>query len=94
MTDVIIFYCMKTSGNEISIRQLTLRLPRELCARAQEVARARRTSVNALVRQLLEELDRSERERELERAYELLGSDSENAAEPFFAAQAEVARRG
>ncbi|MHB8872518.1 MAG: hypothetical protein ACYC8T_02420, partial [Myxococcaceae bacterium] len=67
---------------------------RDLYQRAQIAARARRTSVSALVRGLLEQLDRSERERELERASELLGQDSKSGVEPNFEAQAEVARRG
>ena len=62
--------------------------------RAHDVAKARRTSVNALVRQLLEQLDRMEREQELSRAYDLLGRDAEASVEPFFEAQSEVARRG
>lgn len=52
-------------------------------------------SVNALVRRLLEELEREERERELGHAYEILGSDAAgNDAEPYFRAQSEVVRRG
>jgi len=85
---------MKTSHSDLAIRQLTVRVPRALYARAQDLARARRTSVNALVRQLLEQLDRFERDRDLQRAYDLLGRDSGSEAEPFFEAQSEVARRG
>ncbi|MHB8879276.1 MAG: hypothetical protein ACYC8T_36740, partial [Myxococcaceae bacterium] len=62
---------MKTAASEVAVRQLTVRIPRDLYQRAQIAARARRTSVSALVRGLLEQLDRSERERELGRAYEL-----------------------
>ncbi len=85
---------MKTSNSDLATRQLTVRVPRALYARARDLARARHTSVNALVRQLLEQLDRVERNRELERAYDLLGCDSGSEVEPFFEAQAEVARRG
>ena len=74
------------------MRQLTIRIPRGLYARAHDLAKARRTSVNALVRQLLEQLDRLEREQELSRAYDLLGRDAETSVEPFFEAQSEVAR--
>ena len=85
---------MKTSESDVVLRQLTVRIPRSLYARAHDVAKARRTSVNALVRQLLEQLDRLEREQELSRAYDLLGHDAEANVEPFFEAQGEVARRG
>jgi hypothetical protein len=85
---------MKTSRPDPVIRQLTVRVPRALYVRAHDLARARHTSVNALVRELLEQLDRLERDRELERAYDLLGSDSGSEVEPFFEAQTEVARRG
>jgi Ribbon-helix-helix protein, copG family len=85
---------MKTATSEVTVRQLTVRIPRDLYKRAQLAARARRTSVSALVRELLEQLDRADRERELERAYELLGQDPKDAIEPFFEAQAQVARRG
>lgn len=50
-------------------------------------------SLNALIRRLLEDVDRAERERELQSAYEVLGGTAESA-EPYFEAQAEVARRG
>lgn len=50
-------------------------------------------SVNALIRRLLEDIDRVEAERELTGAYERLGR-SASSVEPFFGAQAEVARRG
>ncbi len=85
---------MKMSVHEGATRQLTVRLPSALYSRAREMARARRTSVNALLRRLLEEADELEREQELTRAYELLGEDAASGVEPFFAAQSEVARRG
>jgi Arc/MetJ-type ribon-helix-helix transcriptional regulator len=85
---------MSNAHSDSSLRQLNVRLPRELYARAQRAAKARRTSVSELVRQLLQELDFKEREREVEQAYELLGQDKESAVEGFFEAQAEVARRG
>ena len=85
---------MKPAISEVAVRQLTVRIPRDLYRRARLAARARRTSVSALVRGLLEQLDRSERERELERAYQLLGQDAKSSVEPNFEAQAEVARRG
>jgi hypothetical protein len=71
-----------------------MRIPNSLYVRAHSLARARRTSVNALMRQLLEDLDRRECEAELAHAYELLGQETESDVEPFLAAQAEVARRG
>ena len=46
------------------------------------------------MRRLLEDLERAERETELERAYALLGEDAESSVEAQFGAQAEVARRG
>ena len=82
---------MKTSSSEL--RQLTLRIPRKLHARAHRLAKARRTSVNTLVRSLLEELDRRERERELASAYESIGGKMAEV-DGAFEAQAEVARRG
>jgi macrodomain Ter protein organizer (MatP/YcbG family) len=83
---------MSTANSDSDIRQLTVRLPRAVYARAQRAARARKTSLSALVRKLLEDLERAEREAELARAYELLGEDAD--VEPQFKAQAEVARRG
>lgn len=62
--------------------------------RTQTLANARRTSVNGLIRDLLLQLDQSEREKELARAYDLLGKDTDSDVEANFAAQAEVARRG
>ena len=85
---------VKTSHPDLATRRLTVRVPSALHARARELARARGTSVNALVRQLLEQLERLERDRELERAYDLLGRDSGSDVEPLFETQAEVARRG
>jgi hypothetical protein len=69
-------------------------LPRGVYERAQRAARAKKKSLSALVRGLLEDLERAEREAELERAYELLGADAGADVEPQFKAQAEVARRG
>ena len=83
---------MKTSSRDVATRQLTLRLPRGLYQRAQRLAKERRTSVNALMRELLERLDREEREQELRRAYAIVGADAD--VEWAFEAQAEVARRG
>lgn len=85
---------MTTATSEGGTRQLTVRLPRGLYERAQRAARARKTSLNALVRGLLENLERAEREAELERAYDLLGADPEANVEGQFRAQSEVARRG
>jgi hypothetical protein len=50
--------------------------------------------VNALLRLLLEELDRREREAALSRAYESLGRSRESDVSRHFKAQAEVVRRG
>lgn len=86
---------MSTASGSSPHRQLTVRLPREVYARAQRAAKARKTSLSALVRRLLEELERTERERELERAYGLLGEDArESRVEAQFEAQAQVVRRG
>ena len=85
---------MKTSQAETTFRQLTVRLPRALHTRARQLAKARHTSLNALVRLLLEELDRNERERSLEAAYNSLGRGRGTDVEHFFDAAAEVIRRG
>jgi hypothetical protein len=85
---------MSTSPSAVTVRQLTVRIPRDLYKRAQLAARTRKTSVSALVRWLLEQLDKADREKELERAYELLGRELTDSAEPYFEAQAQVARRG
>ncbi len=69
-------------------------MPGDLYEQTRVVARARRTSVSALMRRLLEDLARTERERELDQAYELLGRDPGADVEREFEAQAEVARRG
>ena len=82
---------MKPSSSDF--RQITLRLPRRLHARAHRLAKARRTSVNTLLRSLLEELDRRERERELVSAYDSIAGKTAEV-EGAFEAQAEVARRG
>lgn len=83
---------VKTSKGDIETRQLTVRLPARLYSRAARVARSRQTTVNGLIRQLLDDLDRDARERELTDAYNKLGR--EDSAEPFFEDQAQVARRG
>ena len=85
---------MTTANTDSNVRQLTVRLPRAVYARAQRAARARKTSLSALIRGLLDELERGEREAELERAYALLGADEGANVDPQFRAQAEVARRG
>ena len=81
---------MKTAMSDSTNRQLTVRLPRGLYRRAQQLARARRTSLNALVTGLLAELDRRAREEELSKAYELLGRDRGSDVEFAARAQAEV----
>jgi predicted transcriptional regulator len=85
---------MATSNRGVETRQLTLRLSRGLYARAQQLAKARNATLNGFMRQLLEEVDRTQRERELQQAYELLGQDAEANVEPMLDAQAEVVRRG
>ena len=75
------------------LRQLTVRLPGALLARAQAVAKARGKSVSELVRGALENLDREAREAELVQAYELVGSDSASEVGDAFEIQAEVVRR-
>lgn len=81
---------MKTSVHDSMNRQLTVRLPRFLYRRAQQMAKARGTSLNALVTGLLTELDRKGREEELARAYELLGGDKGSDVEYAATAQAAV----
>jgi hypothetical protein len=86
---------MKTPVDASATRQLTLRLPAGLLEQAKRLASARHTSVNQLVRRLLEESAAEARERELQSAYALLGADAAGAdVEEFAAAQAEVAGRG
>lgn len=74
------------------IRRLTLRLSRDEYARAERLAKARRLTLNGLIRELLQkELARPASECELRAAYELLGRDGRDV-ELAFDAQAEVAR--
>ena len=85
---------MSTATDSSAHRQLTVRLPREVYERAQRAARARKKSLSALVRALLLDLERHDREAELERAYGVLGGDEGSSVEAQFRAQAEVAKRG
>jgi hypothetical protein len=85
---------MKAAASDSTVRQLTVRLSPRLYARTQRAAKTRQLSVSDLVRQLLEDLDKREQEKELERAYNLLGDDAGSDVEPFFEAQVEVVRRG
>lgn len=85
---------MTTALGDSETRQLTVRLPRGVYERAKRAARARKLSLSALVRRMLDDLERAEREAELRRAYDLLGADPEANVEGQFRAQAEVARRG
>ena len=86
---------MKASSSDTSMRQLTIRLPVRLLEDAKALARRRHTSVNELVRSLLEAGAAEEREAELARAYDLLAQDVAGSdVEPFVDAQAEVARHG
>lgn len=76
------------------MRQLTIRLPRELLEESKRLATKRRTSVNQLVRSLLEDVARLERERALGDAYAQLGSERlESDVALYEEAQAEVAER-
>lgn len=85
---------MTTSNDEIETRQLTVRLPATLLSASKRLARRRRTSVNGLIRSLLEDVSRAERERELRRTYDELGADTEADVERYRHAQREVVRRG
>mgnify|MGYP001571866018 CR=1 FL=1 len=75
-------------------QQLSLRLPAGLYRSTRVYAKKRKLSVNALVRSLLEDLERHEKEAALKSAYELLGENDDAAVNNMFEAQAEVARRG
>lgn len=81
---------MKTAPDDVTNRQLTVRLPGALYRRAQQIAKTRRTSLNALVTGLLAELDRRAREEELAKAYALLGRDKGSDVGFALKAQAEV----
>jgi hypothetical protein len=85
---------MSAATDAGNTRQLTVRLPRDVYQRAQRAARARKKSLSGLVRALLQDLERQDREAELERAYGVLGADADASVEDMFAAQREVARRG
>ncbi|GMU63349.1 MAG: hypothetical protein AMXMBFR34_51120 [Myxococcaceae bacterium] len=80
--------------NDIATRQLTVRLGVHTLKTAQRVARARGLTVNALIRELLLELQREEEERALAAAYEKLGADAEADVEFAAQEQARVVRRG
>ncbi len=85
---------MSTSAAELTTRQLTVRLPEPTLRAARRAAKERGLSVNALIRELLDQLQRAETERELTAAYERLGADGTADVEFAAAAQARVARRG
>jgi predicted DNA binding CopG/RHH family protein len=85
---------MSTAQSDISQRQLTVRLPDAALRAARRAAKARGITLNALVRQLLEDLERAEQERTLAAAYETLGADSQSDVEFAVPAQSKVARRG
>lgn len=85
---------MTTPSDASSTRQLTVRLAPSTLRAAQRAARARGVSVNALVRELLLDLDRQEQERSLRAMYEQLGADADASVEHATRAQAEIARRG
>lgn len=85
---------MKTSPTETTQRQLTVRLSPATLRTAKQVARGRGLTVNALIRQLLLELEREEQERELSAAYETLGGDAESSVDFAVREQGRVVRRG
>lgn len=85
---------MPTSSSDVEGRQLTVRLSGSTLRAARRVARARGITINALVRELLDQLERAETERELTAAYEALGADAASDVEFAVPAQARVARRG
>jgi hypothetical protein len=77
-----------------SLAIVTLRVPRQLLDRGRSLARRRGLSLNALLREALEDALESERQAVLATAYDDLGRDqSESDVEPFLVAQAEVAAR-
>lgn len=83
---------MKTSKNDRSTQQLTLRLPEPMVRAVKLIAKRRRTTVNALLVSLVEQCELDERELELRRAYETLGQDSDVGFAST--AQREVVSRG
>jgi hypothetical protein len=81
---------MRTSEGDGGTRQLTIRIPGDLYRRTQKLAKARKVSVNALVTRMLRDLEREERDHELERAFDLLGRSGGNDVEYALPAQREV----
>lgn len=74
---------------------ITVRLPDRLLRETQRMATRRRSSVNALIRQLLEQAAEQERVALLRSSYDALAEDAgESDVEPYLAAQSEIARRG
>ena len=75
-------------------QSVTVRLPRPLYARATDLAKERRVSLNAFVQQGVEEAVRLAEERERYDAYSMLGEDAaECDVEYAIHAQAEVMLR-
>lgn len=89
-------YCsqMPTAQKDVESHQLTVRLPGQTLRAAKRVAKARGLTLNALIRELLTNLERQQEERELASAYEVLGADRDSSVEYAIRAQAKVARRG
>jgi predicted DNA-binding protein len=71
-------------------KQLTFRLPRELYAEAAAIAKRRKTSVNALVREGLEAVTRDERQARLREAFEHLAKHGDTDVEYAIHAASEV----
>lgn len=73
-------------------KQITFRLPRDLYSQAAAVAKRRKTSVNALVREGLEAVTRRERDEQLRAAFEELARTGEHDVEHTIPAFNEVLR--
>ncbi len=75
-------------------RQITLRLPPTLYESVKQVARQRRTSINRLAQEGLEQMTRREMAAQMCAAYEELGEEAESNVETLLPAQREVVLRG
>ena len=69
-------------------------MPEPLYQSIKRVARTRRTSINRLAQEQLQQLAKAELDARLVAAYEELAGDEETDVTPFFAAQSEVVGRG
>ena len=77
--------------NTTTDRQITLRLPERLYQTVRRVAKQRRTSINRLACEGLEQLTKDEVAAQMRAAYDELGNAAdENEVEDFLPAQSEV----